>query len=141
MDARSELHHYNPYRVFSRSEWANLRQDTPMTLDLAEVSTLRSLHDRLDITEVEEIYLPMSRLLSIHVGAMQQLYYAQRRFLGVVERKMPYIIGVAGSVAVGKSPPPACCRRCWRAGRRGRRSTSSPPTVFCIPTRCWSAPD
>ncbi|WP_322514954.1 type I pantothenate kinase [Rhodopseudomonas palustris] len=103
MDARSELHHYNPYRVFSRSEWANLRQDTPMTLDAGEVSTLRSLHDRLDLSEVEEIYLPMSRLLSIHVGAMQHLYYAQRRFLGVVERKMPYIIGVAGSVAVGKS--------------------------------------
>ncbi|WP_234831124.1 type I pantothenate kinase [Rhodopseudomonas palustris] len=103
MDARSELHHYNPYRTFSRSEWANLRQDTPMTLDAAEIAALKSMHDRLDLTEVEEIYLPMSRLLSIHVASMQQLYYAQRRFLGVVERKMPYIIGVAGSVAVGKS--------------------------------------
>lgn len=103
MDARSNLHHYNPYRVFSRSEWANMRQDTPMTLDAAEIATLRSMHDRLDLSEVEEIYLPMSRLLSIHVAAMQQLYYAQRRFLGVAERKMPFIIGVAGSVAVGKS--------------------------------------
>ena len=61
------------------------------------------MHDRLDLKEVEEIYLPLSRLLSIYVDAMQRLYFAQRRFLGIEDRKMPYIIGVAGSVAVGKS--------------------------------------
>jgi len=64
---------------------------------------LRSLHDRLDLKEVEEIYLPLSRLLSIYVDAAQRLYYAQRQFLGIRDRKVPYIIGVAGSVAVGKS--------------------------------------
>src|SRR6202012_3425453 len=64
---------------------------------------LRSLHDGLDLREVEEIYLPLSRLLSIYVDAMQRLYFSQRRFLGIQDRKMPYIIGVAGSVAVGKS--------------------------------------
>jgi type I pantothenate kinase len=61
------------------------------------------MYDRLDLKEVEEIYLPLSRLLSIHVAATQQLYFAQRRFLGIVDRKLPYIIGVSGSVAVGKS--------------------------------------
>jgi type I pantothenate kinase len=103
MDIRADQHQYNPYRVFSRDQWAKLRDDAPMTLDAQEISALRSMHDRLDLKEVEEIYLPLSRLLSIYVASMQQLYVAQRRFLGIVDRKMPYIIGVAGSVAVGKS--------------------------------------
>jgi type I pantothenate kinase len=103
MDMRVAEQLYNPYRLFSRDEWAKLRDDTPMTLDADEVAKLRSMHDRLDLNEVEEIYLPLSRLLSIHVGAMQRLYYSQRHFLGIKDRKMPFIIGVAGSVAVGKS--------------------------------------
>src|SRR5216110_3753008 len=93
----------SPYRVFSRAEWAMHREDTPMTLKPVEVARLRSMHDRLDLSEVEEIYLPLSRLLSIYVGATQRLFFEQRRFLGIEDRKMPYIIGVAGSVAVGKS--------------------------------------
>jgi len=103
MDVRALDQQYNPYRIFSRAQWAKLRDDTPMTLDANEIAALRSMYDRLDLKEVEEIYLPMSRLLSIHVQAMQRLYYAQRRFLGIQDRKMPFIIGVAGSVAVGKS--------------------------------------
>jgi type I pantothenate kinase len=93
----------SPYRVFSRAEWAALRKDTPMTLTSEEVVKLRSLHDRLDIEEVEEIYLPLSRLLSIYVAATQRLFRAQQGFLATEDVKMPYIIGVAGSVAVGKS--------------------------------------
>ena len=103
MDMRAADQQYNPYRIFSRDQWARLRDDTPMTLEADEVAKLRSMHDRLDLREVEEIYLPLSRLLSIYVDAMQRLYFAQRRFLGIEDRKMPYIIGVAGSVAVGKS--------------------------------------
>jgi type I pantothenate kinase len=82
----------SPYRVFSRAEWAKLRADTPMTLKPAEIATLRSLNDRLDISEVEEIYLPLSRLLSLYVAATQRLFRAQQGF-----------IGVGGSVAAGKS--------------------------------------
>jgi type I pantothenate kinase len=93
----------SPYRTFSRAEWASLRDDTPMTLTSEEVTRLRSLHDRLDITEVEEVYLPLSRLLSLYVNATQRLFRAQERFLGTEDIKMPFIIGVAGSVAVGKS--------------------------------------
>jgi type I pantothenate kinase len=93
----------SPYRIFSRAEWAAKRHDTPMTLMSDEVTKLRSLHDRLDITEVEEIYLPLSRLLSFYVAATQRLFRAQQNFLGTEDAKMPYIIGVAGSVAVGKS--------------------------------------
>src|SRR5476651_1579893 len=103
MDIRAADQEYNPYRVFSRQQWAHLRDDTPMTLEPGEFDRLRSLHDRLDIKEVEEIYLPLSRLLSFYVSAAQRLFVAQRQFLGIEDRKMPYIIGVAGSVAVGKS--------------------------------------
>jgi type I pantothenate kinase len=93
----------SPYRIFPRGEWATLREDTPMTLEPAEITRLRSMHDRLDISEIEEIYLPLSRLLSLYVAATQNLFRAQRRFLGTEDAKMPYIIGVGGSVAVGKS--------------------------------------
>jgi type I pantothenate kinase len=103
MDMRIEPQQYNPYRVFSRAQWAKLRDDMPMTLHADEIAALRSMHDRLDLKEVEDIYLPLSRLLSIYVDAHQRLYFSQRRFLGIEDRKMPYIIGVAGSVAVGKS--------------------------------------
>ena len=93
----------SPYRTYSRVEWAALREDTPMTLTSDEVARLRSLHDRLDINEVEDIYLPLSRLLSLYVAATQRLHHAQQQFLGSEDAKVPFIIGVAGSVAVGKS--------------------------------------
>ncbi|HYS47291.1 MAG TPA: type I pantothenate kinase [Xanthobacteraceae bacterium] len=93
----------SPYRTFSRAEWASLREDTPMTLTVGEVARLRSLNDRLDMAEVEEIYLPLSRLLSLYVAATQRLFRAQQGFLGTEDVKMPYVIGVGGSVAVGKS--------------------------------------
>jgi len=102
MEQRTEPE-VSPYRVFSRAEWANLRADTPMTLEPEEIARLRSLHDRLDISEVEEIYLPLSRLLSLYVAATQRLFRAQQGFLGTEDAKMPYIIGVGGSVAAGKS--------------------------------------
>jgi len=93
----------SPYRIFPRAEWARLRADTPMTLTPVEVGRLRSVHDRLDMREVEEIYLPLSRLLTLYVAATQRLFRGQQNFLGTEDSKVPYIIGVAGSVAVGKS--------------------------------------
>ena len=74
-----------------------------MTLTSDEVTRVRSLHVRLDMAEVEEIYLPLSRLLSLYVAATQRLFRAQQNFLGTEDTEMPYIIAVAGSVAVGKS--------------------------------------
>src|ERR1051325_69917 len=93
----------SPYHNFPRAEWAARREDTPMTLHPDEVTRLRSMHDRLDMSEVEEIYLPLSRLLSMYVAATQRLFRAQQRFLDTEDTKMPYIIGIGGSVAVGKS--------------------------------------
>ena len=93
----------SPYRIFTREEWAKLRADTPMTLTEAEVLRLRGLNVSLSIEEVVQIYLPLSRLLSLYVHATQDLFKATRYFLGAKDGKMPYIIGIAGSVAVGKS--------------------------------------
>ena len=93
----------SPHRLFTRGEWAKLRADTPMTLTGEEVDRLQSLNDPISLEEIVEIYLPLSRLLSLYVAATQGLYAATRTFLGTSEGKTPYIIGVAGSVAVGKS--------------------------------------
>jgi type I pantothenate kinase len=102
MEQRTESQ-LSPYHVFSRAEWAARREDAPMTLTSDEVVRLRSLHDRLDMEEIEEIYLPLSRLLSLYVAATQRLFLAQRGFLATEDAKTPYVVGVAGSVAVGKS--------------------------------------
>lgn len=93
----------SPYRVFSESEWARLRADTPMTLTNKEVRQLQSLNDPVSIAQVESILLPLSRLLAFYVEATQQLHRATNRFLGSNDGKNPFIIGIAGSVAVGKS--------------------------------------
>ncbi len=93
----------SPYRVFSRNEWAARREDTPMTLTQAEIADLEAFNDRLSMRDVEDIYLPMSRLLSMYVAATQRLFRGMQRFLGTEDAKVPYIIGVGGSVAVGKS--------------------------------------
>ena len=96
-----------PYHVFSRTAWSALREDTPMTLSDEEVVRLRALNDPIELPEVETIYLPLSRLLNLYVTATQHLFRATRRFLAAQEdegfTKVPYVIGVAGSVAVGKS--------------------------------------
>ena len=93
----------SPYRIFSRDEWAARREDTPMTLTPAEIADLKAFNDHLSMREVEDIYLPLSRLLSLYVAATQRLFGAMKRFLGTEDAKVPYIIGVGGSVAVGKS--------------------------------------
>jgi type I pantothenate kinase len=92
-----------PYHHFTRKEWSRFRADVPMTLGSADLERLRALNDPISLEEAEEVYLPLSRLISLYVEAVQQLHHASTRFLGADNRKVPYIIGVAGSVAVGKS--------------------------------------
>ncbi|MGC6534715.1 MAG: type I pantothenate kinase [Parvibaculales bacterium] len=92
----------SPYRQFSNDEWGQLRKGAELTLTEAELTKLRGLGETVSLSEVEEIYLPLSRLLSLYVEAAQGLYGATNQFLGK-EQKVPFIIGVAGSVAVGKS--------------------------------------
>jgi type I pantothenate kinase len=89
--------------VFSREQWAKLRADTPMTLVQRDLEQLSGLIEDLSMEEVEQIYLPLSRLLNLHVAAAQELHAVTSRFLGRRDRHVPYILGIAGSVAVGKS--------------------------------------
>ena len=93
----------SPYHHFLRDEWAALRADTPLTLNVDDLRKLRATNDPISIDEVVAIYLPLSRLLALYVAATQGLFKATQRFLGAEDGKVPYIIGVAGSVAVGKS--------------------------------------
>ncbi|MGO9390343.1 type I pantothenate kinase [Rhodoblastus sp.] len=93
----------SPYRHFTREEWAQLRADTPLTLTISDLKRLQSINDPISLEEVIAIYLPLSRLLALYVAATQGLFKATQRFLGADDGKVPYIIGVAGSVAVGKS--------------------------------------
>ena len=94
----------SPYRLFTAERWAEFRADTPLTLSEDEVRRLRSLNDPIDLDEVRRIYLSVSRLLYAHVEATLQLYRQRQVFFGANGSvKTPFIIGIAGSVAVGKS--------------------------------------
>ncbi|HVI29695.1 type I pantothenate kinase [Hansschlegelia sp.] len=103
MDDKPRIGSPSPYTTFTRRDWAALRADTPMTLDDADLDRLASVGDPIDMDEVEEIYLPISRLLAFYVAARQELYRATQRFLGHGETRVPFLVAVAGSVAVGKS--------------------------------------
>ena len=91
------------YLRFDRSEWAELRAQTPLTLHEKDLEELRGINDRIDLDEVVAIYLPLTRLLNLYVSATQHLHRVSATFLGTIAPKMPYVIGIAGSVAVGKS--------------------------------------
>ncbi len=93
----------SPYISFSHEEWGQRRADTPLTLTEADLEQLRGLNEQVSMDEVVEIYLPLSRLLNLYVAATQDLYRATATFLGNPAAKVPYVIGMAGSVAVGKS--------------------------------------
>lgn len=92
-----------PYLIFHHEEWGRLRADTPQTLTEEDLEQLRGINEQVSMDEVVEIYLPLSRLLNLYVAATQELYRATATFLASPVAKVPYVIGLAGSVAVGKS--------------------------------------
>lgn len=93
-----------PHRVFTKETWSKLHADQPLPLSLHDLRRLRSLNDPISLEEVEQIYMPISRLLSFHVEAAKTLYERRMKFLNLqVTEKTPFVIGIAGSVAVGKS--------------------------------------
>ncbi|MBV2187406.1 MAG: type I pantothenate kinase [Rhizobium sp.] len=95
---------YSPYLFFTSEEWSHFRADTPLTLTADELKRLRSIDDPIDLDEVRRIYLSLSRLLSAHVESSQLLFQQRSRFLSTAGvSKTPFVIGIAGSVAVGKS--------------------------------------
>ena len=92
-----------PYVELDRAAWSRLRENQPMNLEERDLARLRGLGDRLDLREVEEVYLPLSRLLHYYVEAVHGLRLATSEFLGERPSRVPFVVGVAGSVAVGKS--------------------------------------
>ncbi len=93
----------SPYVELDRAAWARLREQTPMTLDERDLTQLRGLGERIDLQEVEQVYLPLSRLLTLYVRGAGRLHRVTTDFLGEKPDRVPFVIGVAGSVAVGKS--------------------------------------
>ncbi|WP_138274960.1 type I pantothenate kinase [Rhodoluna limnophila] len=93
----------SPFNEISRADWAELGNTTDLPLTEAEIQQIRGLGDFLDIKEVKDVYLPLSRLLNLYVAEHQKLHQATSNFLGSQSGRVPFIIGVAGSVAVGKS--------------------------------------
>jgi type I pantothenate kinase len=112
---------FEPYQRFTMDEWAHLRADEKMTLTAADIDRLRTLNDPISFEEAERVYLPLARLLSLYVEATQGLHRASNQFLGITNGKMPFIIGIAGSVAVGKSTTARILRalmRRWKTSPR-----------------------
>jgi type I pantothenate kinase len=93
----------DPYLHFDAEAWSKLRAATPMTLDQADIERLQGVNESLSMDEIERTYLPLSRLLSLYVEAVQDLSRTTATFLGTPPDDVPYLIGLAGSVAVGKS--------------------------------------
>ena len=95
--------HLSPYLSFSREQWSELRAAVPLTLTEDDLIHLRGIHDELSLDEVRDIYLPLSRLLNLYVKARQSRSKVIDQFLGTTPSHLPYVISIAGSVAVGKS--------------------------------------
>ena len=94
---------FSAYEAFTRAEWAALRSNTPLTLSEQDLASMRGVNELLSLTDVEEIYLPLSRLLNLHFRSARALNGVRDEFLGRLVGHRPYVIAIAGSVAVGKS--------------------------------------
>lgn len=94
---------HSPFLSFNRDAWAKMRASTPLTLDEQDLERLKGINEDVSLQEVADIYLPLSRLLNLHVIATQGLHRVTDRFLGEPSARVPYVIGIAGSVAAGKS--------------------------------------
>ena len=92
-----------PYLQFNRHQWAALRDSVPMTLTEEEITRLKGINEDLSLEEVAEIYLPLSRLLNFYISSNLRRQAVLEQFLGTNGQRIPYIISIAGSVAVGKS--------------------------------------
>lgn len=126
---------HGAYQVFSRTEWAALRASTPLNLTKADLAALRGASDPVSIAEVEEVLLPLSRLVNLHVSAARQLATIQSTFLGRPAQVPPFVIALAGSVAVGKSTFARLLQAvlaCWREHTRVHLVTTD---GFLFPNR------
>jgi len=125
----------SPYIRFSRPEWAALRADTPLTLRDADLERIHGRIERMSLREIEEVYLPLSRLLNLYVAAVQGLFRATATFLGHGEDKVPFLIGLAGSVAVGKSTASRALRELLSRWPHHPRVDIVTTDAFLLPTQ------
>ena len=93
----------SPWVALARDDWSELASATPLSLGETDLARLRGINEEISLTEVADVYLPLSRLLNLYVAATQDLHRATDTFLGSLAAKVPFVIGIAGSVAVGKS--------------------------------------
>src|SRR4051794_18580925 len=133
-EARSSV---SPYAVFDRASWRALAAGSRLPMDETELRDLATFGDRIDLDEVATVYLPLAELLDLHVAASRRLWAAQAEFLGNSTAKVPFVIAVAGSVAVGKSTTARLLQTLLSAAPGSRASTWSPPTGSCCRTRRW----
>ncbi|WP_245792387.1 type I pantothenate kinase [Bowdeniella nasicola] len=105
---------FSPFVEFTREQWARLSQSTPLKLTDADVRALAGLGDPIDLAEVDTIYRPLSRLLQLYVAGTRALHQTTQGFLGDSTSRTPFVIGVAGSVAVGKSSTSRVLREMMR---------------------------
>jgi type I pantothenate kinase len=123
----------SPYAVFDRGSWRALGEGATLPLDEAGLASLASLGDRIDLGEVASVYLPLAELLGLHVTAGRRLWAAQRAFLGDTSAKVPFVIAVAGSVAVGKSTTARLLQTLLAAGPSAPRVDLVTTDGFLLP--------
>jgi type I pantothenate kinase len=134
MSEASAARETSPFVEIDRRRWAALAPVTPQPLSESELVQLRGLGDSLDLREVAEVYVPLSRLLNLYAAGARDLHAATRSFLGERGRSTPFVIGVAGSVAVGKSTIARLLRELlsrWEDTPRVERVTTD---GFLLPT-------
>jgi type I pantothenate kinase len=129
----------SPYAVFDRASWRALAAGSVLPLDEEELRALASLGDRIDLGEVATVYLPLAGLIGLHVTASARLWAAQREFLGDTTAKVPFVIGVAGSVAVGKSTTARLLQSLLAAGPGSPRVDLLTTDGFLLPNAVLQA--
>ena len=129
----------SPYAVFDRASWRALAEGTRLPLDDTELRGLATLGDRIDLDEVATVYLPLAELLSLHVTASRRLWATQSEFLGDTTAKVPFVIAVAGSVAVGKSTTARLLQTLLSAGPGSPRVDLVTTDGFLLPNAALEA--
>jgi type I pantothenate kinase len=129
----------SPYAVFDRGSWRALGEGATLPLDEAGLRSLASLGDRIDLGEVTTVYQPLAELLALHVAAGRRLWEAQRAFLGDATAKVPFVIAVAGSVAVGKSTTARLLQTLLAAGPAAPRVDLVTTDGFLMPNAALEA--